>query len=422
MTVMDGFEKLLEETRRRTLEILKVSKREEERGLELHRSSIICDSLLSRVIPYSEGMAKRAEEMVAAGRSIHEIDGEMNKMSGVDTVEDPKTRGEYIALWRRIGVTCASMGVGSSNTLPEIILNISRARAQMDRLRDIHMLATRSDDIKRAKEEGKHAIIWNIQNAVCLGGGIDVDKELGNIDLLYGFGLRVIQLTYNLRNFLADGCNERYESGLSYYGVRVVERMNQLGMLVDIGHSGYQTTLDTVEVSKAPIASTHATCKSVHMHNRGKTDEEMKSIAEKGGYVGICEVPVFLGGKGTIKEFLDHIDHAVDLIGADHVGIGTDRWYRSNQPQSLIELRSQSPVTETHPSGRGWWGGWRQREPEASMEWSPEMKVDEQDRGSLALVNWPYITVGLVSRGYSDHEIQGIIGGNFLNLLKKVIG
>ena len=115
-------------------------------------------------------------------------------------------------------------------------------------------------------------------------------------------------------------------------------------------------------------------------------------------------IPAFLGGTGDLKQFLDHVDYAVDLIGADHIGIGTDTGHREPRPEIPREMR--------------WWTGFK---PE-HLELGPEMRADERSTGSLAWVNWPYYTVGLVSRGYSDQEIEKIIGGNFLGIIEKVIG
>lgn len=424
---MDKVKNLVEEARTRTLEILNFSKDEEEKGLDLHRKSLVVDSLYPRrVMPYSEGMVSKAREMVEEGKPLNDIMDEMDKMGVIDTVEDPKTRDQYTEIWRRSGVTCSSRTL-TSNTLQEAIMSLSREKYRIDKLRDIELLATCTNDIKQAKGDGRHAILWNFQNTTHLGGGVNVDMELDNIDLFYGLGVRVMQLTYNLRNFVGDGCTERYESGLSYFGVRVVECMNKLGMLVDTSHCGYKTTLDAVETSKTPIAATHTTCKAVYMHDRGKTDEELKAIAEKGGYIGITQIPAFLGGRGTIKEFLDHVDYVVELVGADRIGIGSDNSYPAAlEPEFLFEIRRQEggglfPYKKP-PSGRGWWGGWRPEEPTARAVAGPEMRDDEDRRGSLAWINWPYFTVGLVTRGYSDQEIEGIIGGNFVKLLKNVVG
>ena len=245
-----------------------------------------------------------------------------------------------------------------------------------------------------------------------IGGGGDWERELENLDLLYGLGVRIMQLTYNLRNFVGDGCTERYESGLSYFGVDVVERMNKLGMLVDTGHCGYQTTLDAVEISKTPAIASHTGCRSVYDYPRSKTDEELQAIAENGGYVGIYAYDNFLAKeRGNVTDFLDHIDYAVNLIGAEHVGIGTDAFIHPKMPERLLEKMDQDEPR--------WSGFWVQDWLEAS---ALAVALIEARVGSLVWTNWPYFTVGLVSRGYSDQEIQKIIGGNFLRILEKVIG
>ena len=419
---MSTLKNLVEEARSRTLKILNYDTVQEDRGLALHRASIICDSLLSPpyITPYSKNMAKKAKEMIKLGRSSGEIGDEMNRMRNTEIATDKDTCDEYLGVWKAAGVTCASQTVAINNTLAEAVDEMARNKLRIDKLRDFEFEATCVKDIKRAKREGKHAYLWNFQDSLPLGGGIDVDRELDNIDLFYGLGLRVIQLTYNRRNFVGDGCTERYESGLTDFGLLVIERMNKLGMLVDVSHCGYQTTMDAIEASKVPVAATHTICKKVYPHTRGKTDEEMKAIVERGGYVGICQLPQFIGGKGTIKEFLDHVDHAVEVVGVDHVGIGTDMKYRSNEPQELINHRR--PIGASPRVGRSWWGGFRRGEPFYSIEFTPEMTPDETTHGSLAWFNWPYFTVGLVTRGYSDQEIEKIIGGNFLRLLENVIG
>jgi membrane dipeptidase len=188
--------------------------------------------------------------------------------------------------------------------------------------------------------------------------------------------------------------------------------MNTLGMLVDTGHCGYQTTLDAVEVSKTPAIATHTGCRSVYDYPRSKTDEELQAIAEKGGYVGIYAYDNFLAKKGAnITHFLDHIDYAVTLIGVNHVGIGTDAFIHPKMPEHLVEKMDQD-----EPRWSGFWvHDWLETSALA-------VALIEARVGSLVWTNWPYFTVGLVTRGYSDQEIQKIIGANFLRILEKVVG
>ena len=394
-------------------ELLGVSRDEVERGLELHRKSIVCDSLYTMHPDlFTERMVKKTNELLDAGKSFQVIHRELMKLYVKELVGDPKAREEYVeAWWRKAGVTCISITL-SGYDISTAADNISRTDLIIDKLRADLTKATCAEDIRRAKKEGKHAILYNFQNTTAIGGGAVWDRELDNLDLFYGLGVRIIQLTYNFRNFVGDGCTERYESGLSYFGVDVVERMNQLGMLVDTGHCGYLTTLDAVEVSKTPAIASHTGCRGVYDYPRSKTDEELQAIAEKGGYVGIYTIDGFLAkGGGTIRDFLDHIDYAVNLIGVDHVGIGADAFLHPKTPKRFLEKMDREESR--------WGGFWVQDWVEAS---ALAVAMVECRVGSLVWTNWPYFTVGLVSRGYSDQEIQKIIGGNFLRILEKVIG
>lgn len=404
---MSGFEEMVGKAKARTIEILKVSKDEVERGLELHGKSIVFDSLVPHgAWMFNKRMLQKTNEMLEAGKPGHEIEEEIKNMEDAEVVGDPETRRAYAEVWRRSGVTCISETVANHFIcdLYDAYKRFSHSAHKLNTLKELLIKATCAEDIRRAKKGGKHAIMWNCQNTHGFAGGVDVERDLDKINMFYSMGFRIIQLTYNLRNAVGDGCIERYESGLTYFGLKFVERMNELGMLVDISHCGYQTTLDAVEFSKAPVAATHTTCRAVYDHPRGKKDEELKAIAEKGGYVGINMIPAFIGESGDLKQFLDHVDYAVNLIGVDHVGIGTDTGHREPRPKILRE--------------RMWWSGFR---PE-HLELGPEMRKDESNSGSLAWVNWPYYTVGLVSRGYSDQEIEKIIGGNFLKIIEEVIG
>lgn len=404
---LSGYKEIVNKARARTLEILDVGNDELERGLELHKNSIVIDSLVPHgAWMYNETMLKKTKEMINVGIPGSEIDEKIKEMEDFEVVNDPETRMAYKDIWKLSGVTCISETVANHFTcdLYDAFKRSSHSEYKLNTLKDLLIKATCAEDIRRAKREEKHAILWNCQNTHGLAGGVDLDKDLEKINLFYALGFRIIQLTYNLRNAVGDGCLERYESGLSRFGLKFVERMNELNMLVDTSHCGYKTTLDAVEHSKTSVAATHTTCRAIHDHPRGKTDEEIKAIAEKGGYVGINMIPAFLGGTGDLNQFLDHIDYAADLIGVDRIGIGTDTGHREPRPKI--------------PRERVWWTGFK---PE-HLELGPEMRADESSSGSTAWVNWPYYTVGLVSRGYSDQEIQKIIGGNFLRIIEKVIG
>lgn len=413
---------LIENLRKKTFDALDITKKDEEKGLELHKKSIVFDSLSpGDPMVLSNRTRKIAEEGLEAKKSFSEIWWQLyNRSKQIDDlINEPETRRKYASVWDWSGVTAANISIMPDDTFDSAVQSVSNFLYKLEQLQDIVIKATSVKDVKKAKQEGKHAIFWNFQNTLVFGGGEDLERELNRINFFYRLGIRAVQLTYNLRNFVGDGCTERYQSGLSYYGLKVVERMNHLGILVDVSHCGSQTTLDAVEASKDPIAATHVGCKDIYFHNRNKTDEEMRAIAEKGGYVGILREQPFIGGRATIKEVLDHIDYAVDLIGIDHVGIGTDREYYPYHPRILEMLEHELK----YPSrSRSFWSGWRSGEIASSLDKLPEMDTSELVRGSVSWINWPYFTVGLVSRGYSDKEIQKIIGGNFMKIMERVVG
>jgi membrane dipeptidase len=399
----------------RTHSLLNFSKEEEEIGLEIHEESIVIDSLVPRlgIMPFIKGLAKKYECMAKEGRPLSEIRNESDRTTFSRLIDDPIIKKQYLWSWRKSGVTCANNALWPPGEpgFDGAIKNISKSKRIIDVIGDLTLVKSHKDIIN-AKKKKKNALLWSLLNTTALGGGFDISDELNNLDIFYGLGVRAMELTFNYRNFAGDGCMERYQSGLSHFGLKIVERMNDLRMLIDVSHAGYQTTLDAVDFSAAPIAATHTMCKGLVDHFRGKSDEEMASIADRGGYIGICQVPPYLGGNGTIKEFLDHIDYAVELVGIDHIGIGTNNIDNPFSPKRYSEL--QELANKTPVSSSDWWLGVR-------AHLSREMFM-ETLTGSLSWINWPYFTVGLVTRGYSKPEIQKIIGGNFLRILKTVIG
>jgi membrane dipeptidase len=389
-----------------------------EHGLALHKKFIICDTLCSDPKPYTDKMIQQTNELIDLGKPLQEITRTLGLGWGnVGTLqyeleENPQARKEYLDAWERSGVT--SIGL----TLPVLDLDhayrtVALAGTMIDIFRDSLIKVNHVEDIRKAKKEGKHALLFQFQRTIWMGGFHNLEQELGRINAFYKLGVRTMQLTYNLQNLVGCGCTERHDSGLTHFGVKVVERMNEVGMLVDVSHCGHTTTMDAVEVSKAPVAATHTTCYALCDFPRGKTDEAIKTIAEKDGYIGITGVKMFTVPSpkiGTLKDWLDHIDHAVNLVGADHVGIASDHWHRSRIPERLTELQNKTRDT------LGWWSGFR---PEHDLN---RAIYPPKDDDLMAWANWPNVTIGLVSRGYSDREIEEIVGGSFIRTLERIIG
>lgn len=224
--------------------------------------------------------------------------------------------------------------------------------------------------------------------------------KLDDVDFYHGLGQRVSQLTYNSRNLIGNGSTERRDDGVSDYGVAVIERMNKVGMAVDVSHSGDRTTLDAFELSRKPVLITHANCRALVPHPRCKTDEAVQKMAATGGVMGITGVRMFVktDEPTTIEDALNHFDHVAKLVGVEHLGVGSDvdLWgYDKMPPKENEQLRA------------GYKGSYAFRE-----------KIDIEG------LNHPKrmfdLTEGLIRRKYSDTEIAMILGGNFKRVLSQI--
>jgi len=302
---------------------------------------------------------------------------------------------EYEAV-KRSGYT------GIQTTLPSESLEIAiRALAEWNRRvrenPDELVRATKAAHVERAKTEGKMAVVFGFQNATMLGGKVE------NLDALFELGTRCIQLTYNARNLLGDGCTERTNAGLSDFGVGVVERMNELGIIVDLSHCGPRTSSDGIEISRKPPAFTHTFCEALYRgHPRAKTDELIKGMADRGGMTGIAALGYFIGPSPdtTIEDYLNHVDHAVKVAGIDHVGLATDFEIRGIKAWATRETWYEPRLKSFKPT--------------YNVRWPPWIEgLDEPER-------FKNVARGLDRRGYRDEDIQKLLGGNWLRYFREI--
>lgn len=249
-------------------------------------------------------------------------------------------------------------------------------------------------DLERVKTSGKLGVILGLQNS-------DHFRKPDEVDFFRNLGQRISQLTYNSRNFIGSGSTERSDDGISDFGASIIERMNKVGMAVDVSHCGDRTTLDAFEISKTPVLVTHSNVRAlVNGHPRCKTDEAIKKVGEAGSVMGITGVRMFVkvDEPTTIEHVLDHFDHVRKLIGPEHLGVGSDidlYGYDSMPPELNKMLRA---------SYKGSYGF---RE-----------KIDIE--GLNHHKRMFDLTEGLIRRKYNDNEIRGILGGNFARVLKKI--
>ena len=216
------------------------------------------------------------------------------------------------------GITGVNLTV-SAGEFEATVAKIARWEAEIERYPQALQRVRSVAQLHEAKRTGRLGIMYGFQDAV------PVDRDLDRLQLFGDLGVKVIQLTYNIRNLVGDGCLEPSNAGLSNYGHALVRRMGELGILVDLSHCGQRTTEDAILAASGPVAISHSGCAAVEPHPRSKRDEELRSMAERGGVVGIYLMPFLSPGRvPTTADVMAHLEHALNVCGEDHVGIGSD--------------------------------------------------------------------------------------------------
>ena len=401
---------IIQQARQAALDILKPSKKDLEHGLKLHADSLVFETYGFSPRAAVDGDAiKQAAE---AGASPIELKDMREDMSMTRYATDPAERVEFMEAWEAAGVTCIFQNAGEEGQDPmRLIKRLARFTYGTDMMPDFMPKAVTPDDIERAKKEGRHCLYFSGNGVPLRQHWVSVEDELRYVRIFFQLGIRMMHLTYQRRNMIGDGCGEASDGGLSDFGRAVVAEMNRVGVIVDIAHSGWKTSLDAAQTSDKPMVASHTVCTALNEHIRSKPDEVIKAICDTGGLVGICCIPSFLGGTCDISAMLDHIDHVVRKFGAAHVGIGTDVAYASRN--TATENRKIPARVKARKEFRSLW-------PDGSLTTPPS--ANPKARESLAWTNWPLFTVGMVQRGYSDEDIRKILGGNMLRVARGVLG
>uniref|UniRef100_A0A7C2NVX3 Dipeptidase n=1 Tax=Schlesneria paludicola TaxID=360056 RepID=A0A7C2NVX3_9PLAN len=387
------------------LEVLKPTPAHLERGLELHRHSLVFDAY--GFAPRAALDAARMTAAIEAGASDAELQDLQEELGMTQAAVDPDERAEFDEALRCSGVTAIFQNAGEEGQDPlRLIKRLARFTYLTDRLRGTLTRATEPDDVVAAHQGGRHCLYLTGNGVPLPQTWISVEEELSYIRLFFQLGIRMMHVTYNRRNMLGDGCAETANGGLSDLGRAAIAEMNRVGVIVDVAHSGWRTSLEAAQVSQKPMVASHTVCAGLRDHVRAKPDEVIRAICDTGGLIGICWIPQFLGGTGDIAALLDHVDYAVKRFGVDHVAIGTDVAHTSQHA---------AKASKSLPS-RG------RRRTRFEALW-PEGALGGQwpRAGSLGWTNWPLVTVGLVQRGYADADIQKILGGNVLRVCRAAL-
>jgi membrane dipeptidase len=381
--------------------MIELSAEQQEHAERLHREALVFD-----YFPRSEPIVMTPEEerltaeWLAAGDPSGTVIDRIFARRTREMERDPEEHERIASYWRETGVSVVALTLGGLDprlSQREAVIRDIGRRLRRFQVADYLMQCLSADDFERAHQAGKLGVLFALQETDLIG------SDLTFLDTLYDFGVRMIQLTYNSRNLWGDGCTERVQGGLTQLGVQAVKRLNELGIVVDLSHCGDGTTNDALAISERPVAFSHTGCRALYAHPRAKTDDQLRRLAERDGYVGIFGVPFFFSPDGSagIETMLDHIEHAAGIVGVERVGIGTDWGAWSADVPGVLRDGVRAEFMRR---------GFRE---EHGLQFGVPFGT------MTAYTEWREITAGLVSRGYRDSEIRGILGANYLAFFRR---
>jgi membrane dipeptidase len=293
-----------------------------------------------------------------------------------------------------IDVFHTAVGVGGTDAYTNVLRFVSAQNSFIAGQDERFMRIDSGADFERARTSGKIGILIGVQNAAHF-------RNANDVDYFHSLGQRVSQLTYNSRNLIGNGSTERRDDGISDFGVRIIERMNAVGMAVDTGHCGDRTTIEACELSQKPVLITHSNARAlVGGHPRTKPDEAIRAMARSGGVMGITGVRNFVRDREptTIEHYIDHFDYVKELVGVEHLGIGSD---------TDLDGYDDMPAEDYARLKAGY---------NDTYAFRDKIDIEGIDHPKRVFDT----TEGLVRRGYGDAEITGILGGNFQRVLSEI--
>jgi membrane dipeptidase len=336
---------------------------------------------------FAQGLEVSARAVELVGRST------VIDMLGLLTLDWPKlyswqrrpeTFGDAdLALLRASGVNVFHPAVEPNSPQPHAaaLRWMSGWSSLLSRHPEAFTRISNAADLARSRREEKLGIVLGFQNS-------DHFRNASDVAAFHRLGQRVSQLTYNGRNRLGSGCQDPRDAGLTSFGAEVVTAMNRVGMAIDVSHCSDRTALDTFAASRQPVLITHSNCRAIAPHPRCKSDRVIRAMAATGGVMGITVIPAFvrLDRAATLDDLLDHFDHVARVAGIEHVGLGSD-----------ADVDALDPAT-------------RRLRPRYGIQ------------GLLLARRTFELTEGLLRRGYSDRDVELVLGGNFQRALGTIWG
>ena len=317
----------------------------------------------------------------------------------LDQVKEPDAA--LVAMVRRSGITAVNCTV-SDMTFEGTVSNLAWLDALVEKYPDAFSIVRKHSDIARAKQENKLGIIPGFQYTAFL------EEDPARIVVFRDLGVRIMQLTYNVRTAFGDGSLEPGNAGLSNAGVAAVKKMNEIGVAVDLSHSGYRTTSEAIALSSKPVLISHSGCAAVYPHPRSKPDDILKALADRGGYFGVYLMPYLVASPTvpTRQHVLDHLVHAINVCGADHVGIGSDSSIQATVLTAAQRADFDADIARRKKLGIGAPG-------EDRYPYVPDL--DGPDHMQI-------IATELARRGQTSSVIEKVLGANFQRVSGEIWG
>ncbi|MFY9907376.1 MAG: membrane dipeptidase [Terriglobales bacterium] len=348
-------------------------------------------------LPLSNSADEAPPAIAALYKNAIVIDSLCGPLIDMDAPPQP----EILRAVQQSGITAINFTI-SDQTFEGTVSNIAAVEKLVDEHPEIFLIVRRYSDIARAKRENKIGILPGFQYTAFL------EEKPERIETFRQLGVRIMQLTYNNRSIFGDGCLEPGNAGLSKAGIAAVKKMNDLGVAVDLSHSGYRTTSEGIAQSTKPVLITHAGCAAVYAHPRNKPDEILKSLADRGGYFGVYLMPYVVASPTvpTREHVLDHIVHAINVCGADHVGIGSDGSIQKTVLTAEQKAAFDEDIARRKKLGIGAPG-------EDRYPYVPDLNGPD---------HMEIIAVELGKRGQPSAVIEKVLGGNFERVLGEIWG
>jgi len=308
---------------------------------------------------------------------------------------------EQVAVIRQSGITAVNCTISQRN-LDDTIKALAALDAMVEKYPDAFAMVRQYSDIQRAKRDNRLGILPGFQDTEIM------EDNPEHIGMLRNLGVRIMQITYNNRNSFGDGCLEPGNAGLSKAGIAAVKKMNEAGVAVDLSHSGYRTTSEAIAASSKPVLISHAGCATVYAHPRNKPDEILKSLADRGGYFGVFLMPYLVASPTvpTRQHVLGHLVHAINICGADHVGIGSDGSIEKIDLTPAVKADFDADIARRKKLGIGAPG-------EDRYPYVPDLNGPS---------HMQIIADELARSGQPSSTIEKVLGANFQRVLGEIWG